>query len=445
MIPDTDTHILVAGGGASGLCAAIHAARAGGRVTVLERGHVPCRKLAVTGNGRCNLAHIDTAPPDYNESARDRLSFFLERFDTEAVVSFFHSIGVVIADEDGYLYPLSGQAQSVVAALISECERLGVRIVCDTQVRAIERLSGNDEKGERFQIKTGDGGTYHAGAVILAGGGLSGGKELGATGDLYYICERLGLDLNDRYPALVGIRTEGSLLPEDGGIRVWAGVAFLAGPEGRRLANEEGELQLTRDGLSGIPALQASGSVVRALASGSDVTAVIDLFPGVSKEGFGSLRERLLSHSAGVSVLELLSGCINGRLASMLLNRMGIAPDTAADSMDRGILGDILSGLRHVELKVIGTQGYGRAQATAGGVALEALDDDLMARDIPGIYCTGELVDVDGRCGGYNLQWAWISGAIAGSAAAGAPIEGGGARSMPTAIPDMLPRGRRRQ
>ena len=406
--------VIVLGAGAGGLTAAIHAARAGAKVLVIEKTDACGKKLSMTGNGRCNLSNLEMGPEMYNASAQEDIPTYFERFSVNETVSFFSSIGVVTQEEGGYLYPVSGQAMSVVSSLQRECDRLQVTFVFEEQVKAV---SYDDEV---LAVST-DRNRYASRAVIFATGALSGTKKCGATGDAYYILEKLGISSTERYPALVPLLSNDETLPEVSGVRAFATLTFMT-PK-KDLAAEYGEVQFTKGMLSGIPVLQASDVVAKALALGEEVTVRVDLFPSYDDDLYEALvlsvlERKELPGMERVSILDFLNGFHNSYLNETVLRKMKLSTSMKVKNISKEMLRSILMHYRRVVISVDGAASYEKAQATAGGVPLSAMTDTLMVKRTPGVFLAGELLDVNGRCGGYNLQWAWTSGAIAGKAAA---------------------------
>lgn len=404
-----DNHVIIAGAGASGLCAAIAAARDGAKVTVIEKTDSCGKKLSMTGNGRCNLANLNVSPKDYNPSAQKRMADFLKRFGVKETTDFFTSLGLVIISEDGYLYPVSGQASTVVNVLCNECKRLGVEFIFNEQVKLITKM----ENGQ-FEVKTSSG-HYSAHAVILAMGGLSGPKTTGSTGDGYYICEKLGMNKKDTYPALVSLNSDDETLPKESGVRALCNVSFFIGDE--EICSEYGEIQITSKGISGIPVMQASALIAEHISKKRPVMASINFFPSYSDEEFDVLVNAMLELPGERRLFELLEGFCNSNINEMILKRMKISGNMKLRNVGESMIRCILYKYRDVRIDISGTGDYKKAQVTRGGISLGDLDDNLQCRTMPGIFVTGELCDVDGRCGGYNLQWAWTSGYIAGEAA----------------------------
>ncbi len=337
------------------------------------------------------------------------MKLWLKEFGVNEVTEFFSSLGLVIVSEDGYLYPISGQASSVVSVLMGECLRLGVEFVFGEQVK---RVIKNDDGF--FTVKT-DKNEYGAKAVILAMGGLAGPKSTGSTGDGYYICEQLGLSKKDTFPALVPLLSSDETLPSKSGVRAIARVTFMIGDG--EIAKEYGEVQITEKGISGIPVMQASGMVAEHLAKGRPITASIDFFPGYSDGEFDALVKRLMSLSDDRKLGDLLDGFCNSNINEMILTRMKMSAGMKIKNVGPSMLACILYKYRDVRIDISRTDDYKKAQVTRGGISLGDLTDTLEAKNAKGVFVVGELCDVDGRCGGYNLQWAWTSGYIAGEAA----------------------------
>jgi predicted Rossmann fold flavoprotein len=401
--------IYVAGGGAAGMCAAIYAARNGAKVTIIEKNNCLGKKLSMTGNGRCNLTNLDMREEYYNASGRGRMKEWLSVFGVEDVISFFKSLGVVVKSEDGYIYPVSGQAKSVVAAMENEIRRLGVECVFGEQVKGVSALDGG-----WCLLKT-DKGSYETDAVILAMGALSGAKSTMSTGDGYYICKNIGMTIKDTHPALVGFKAApGEILPA-AGVRAEASVSFKLGDE--VIATESGEIQITTDGISGIPVMQASRDVVRFVEEKKPVYAVIDFFPDYDDSDFAALKESMLRLRDGRTLEEFLQGFANSYVTDMILGRMKLSRTMKMKNISESMASCILDNYRALRIAIDSSYGYQASQVTTGGVSLGDIGSDFSCRALPCVYVVGELLDVDGRCGGYNLQFAWTSGSIAGAAA----------------------------
>ncbi len=393
------------------MCAAIYAARSGAQVTIIEKNDCLGKKLSMTGNGRCNLTNLNISGEDYNPAARGRISKWLETYGPDEVICFFKSLGIVTLSEEGYIYPVSGQAKSVVRALEKEIERLRIEVLFKQQLKSVERTEGRDT----VEVVT-NSGRYEAEAVIIATGSCSGPKSTMSTGDGYYICRKLGMNIKDTYPALVGFKAaSGEILPSQG-VRCPAAVSFMLG--GEVLAREEGELQLTGDGISGIPVMQASRAVTKLLSEKKPICAVIDFFPEYGDQQFDILKKDMLKLRDDRTLEDFLVGFANSNITDMILSGMKLSKSMKMKNISVDMTECILDAYRAHKIFLGESYGYQASQVTTGGVSLGDIGDDFSCVNDHRIFVTGELLDVDGRCGGYNLTFAFAAGSIAGSAAA---------------------------
>lgn len=400
--------IVIIGGGAAGMSAAIFAFRNGARdICIIEKGDSLGKKLSMTGNGRCNLSNMNMDGDMFNAAARDRVNAALAAFDVKDTLTFFRSLGVVIKSEDGYLYPVSGQARTIVDALSDEIFRNKEYI----KVRFHEQLKEITPKDTGFVVRT-DKGEMSCDSVILATGGLAGPKSTLSTGDAYYMCKKLGMNVKETFPALVYITSDLPELPKDNGVRIDAKIDFLIGSE--VIASETGEVQFTKKGISGIPVMQASSEIARHLAAGRVVDAVFDFFPQMDDESYDKMVADMLSLEKNRTVGDFVKGLSNMSINDMILSRMKFNPEMKIKNISDSMLKSIIDNYRHFKIGIAAVGDYQAAQVTAGGISLGDLDENMQYKKIKGIYVIGELCDVNGRCGGYNLQWAWSSAYLAG-------------------------------
>lgn len=407
--------VIIVGAGAAGMCAAIIAARNGADVLILEKNQTVGKKLSMTGNGRCNLSHAGIVPEDYNQSARTYLPSLFRQISEKDVRDFLKSIGVLIREEEGGLYPYSGQASSVVEAFQSEIRHLGVRVIDQVQVKQVI------PKSQIFSIRTSST-LYEADAVILSCGGMAGPKSTMSSGDGYYMASRLGMKTIPPLPALVRLKSTDADLPKQSGLRIEARVSFFVREEGKRdrlIATEEGEIQITEGGISGIPVLQASAMVASALSSFSltgkqRMIAKLNLFPDYSDQEYHNICEERKTRRRNRQLGELFNGFSHSLLTEMILKRNGVKPEMAAESVSSVSLEKIFQMYRNLEISISATDSFSSAQVTAGGVDLSEVNEHLESKKVPGVFLAGELLNVNGRCGGYNLHFAWVSGIIAG-------------------------------
>ncbi len=402
------------------MMAAIQAARAGAQVTVLEHMDRVGRKLLSTGNGRCNLTNRYQAPECYRCGQPDFPKSVLERFSMEDTVEFFQELGILIKDRNGYLYPNSDQASAVLDVLRMEVEHLNIRICLSCQVRSVKK------SGKQFVIRT-DQGDVKADALILAAGSKA-APVTGSDGSGYELAKSLGHGIVTPLPALVQLRCKEKHYKQLAGIRTDVEVKLLVSgkrPEDgfREAASEQGELQLTDYGISGIPTFQISRFASIALHQGRQVKAVIDFLPQMELWQAEKLVNKRCKQMAYKTCEEWMTGLLNKKLSLVLLKLAGIQPQQRAGEVPRAKWKRLLGLMKSYETQVIAVNPYENAQVCCGGVdTKEIVPETMESRKVSGLYFAGEIVDVDGICGGYNLQWAWSSGAVAGRSAAGGYI-----------------------
>lgn len=402
--------IIIAGGGPAGMCAAIYAARNGADVTIIEKNTTLGKKLSMTGNGRCNLSNLDLNEKMYNPSAEKRMKEWLSVFGVLDVINFFKSLGIVIKSEDGYLYPISGQASTVVSAFENELKRLGVKVIFGEQLKGV-KVNGDEDS---YTVVTNQN-SYDCDRVILATGALAGAKSTMSTGDGYYICKQLGMNIKDTYPALVGFKVDESEIMPEAGVRCSAEISFTLG--GETIASEYGELQFTKDGISGIPVMQASSKIIKFVEEGKPIYAVINFFPDYDDDDFASLEKEMLRLRDDRTLKEFLNGFGNSNINDMIIRRMKMGASMKMKNISESMARSIFDNYRGCKIKLSESYGFQAAQVTSGGVSLGDIKDDMTVSGHSGVFVIGELLDVDGRCGGYNLQWAFTSGSIAGTVA----------------------------
>ena len=395
--------IVVIGGGAAGMAAAIEAAGHGAKVTLLERMDRVGKKLLATGNGRCNLMNVGEACyPGGSTFAQS----VLDKCGVAEQTVFWQELGLRLRVEDGgRVYPASGQASTVLDALRLAMDNLGVEIVTGASVKDIR-------PGKRGFTVTADAGTWHGDRVILAGGGCAQPK-LGSDGSLWSIAERLGHTLVQPRPALTQIMTDTLPIKGLSGIRVKAEVAVVKA--GRVLHEESGEVLFADYGISGVCVMQCArfaeqGSVMR-----------LNLLRGMGFEDASQAEAELLRRKAawGSQPMEkLLTGLCVPRLAGSLCMEAGIRfRDRHIGSLKDSEASALAQVLGAFMLPVKGVKGFDSAQVTAGGLDVREFDPATMAsRLVPGLYAAGEMLDVDGTCGGFNLMFAFGSGLLAARA-----------------------------
>lgn len=383
--------IVVAGGGASGLMAAIAAARKGAAVTILEQNDRPGKKICATGNGKCNLTNIEMPLDAFRGTHPKFVQEALKQFSVQDTIRFFSGLGIYTVNRNGYLYPHSGQAQSVVDVLCMEAKNLGVKIKTKEKVTGIYRE-------DTWKVRT-QGWSYEADAVILANGSKA-SNIAGSDGSGYALAKMLGHHVVKPLPALTALRCSGKTFASWAGVRIEGEVTLCI--NGIPLKSEKGELQLTGYGVSGIPVFQLSRYAIRALHENCDVSLLLDFLPEFPMESIPVFLENRRKNCPYKNEKELLIGLFPDKLIRVLTAQK-----------------DLVSAIKEFPLTVTDGMPFEQAQVCSGGVDTSEVEESTMeSRLVPGIYFAGELLDIDGTCGGYNLQWAWSSGVCAGSHAA---------------------------
>lgn len=403
--------IIVIGGGASGLVAGIAAAKEGADVTILEHMDRVGKKILSTGNGRCNMTNLAIREDCYRCSEKRFPMKVLDRFSVWDTLTFFDEIGIVTKNRNGYIYPNSEQAQAVLDNLRLEAEHAGVQTICSCKV-----LRATVRKGKQsgFQVTT-DQETYSCDKLILATGSKA-APVTGSDGSGYDLARSFGHSVIKPLPALVQLRCEGKHYKQLAGVRCEALVKLVA--DGKTLAVEEGELQLTDYGLSGIPIFQISRFASVALDHGQKVSVFVDFLPSQSREDTGRFLEQRIKRLSYRNSEDLLTGVLNKKLAMVLLKRAGILQDVKIADISTAQYKKLVTEVKAFEGVVTATNSFEQAQVCCGGVDTREIRPETMeSRLVHGLYLAGELLDVDGICGGYNLQWAWSSGMIAGRCA----------------------------
>lgn len=439
--------VAVIGGGAAGMMAAIEAARAGAIVTLIEKNPQLGKKLATTGNGRCNYTNLDMEGriggkfrgfhPEFAAPALDALP-------PEAVLDWFRAIGVEPRFRGSYVYPNSDQASAVVDALREELHRLSVKVHYNAEVKSVQRIdtdaevstakasmpgkaaSASEIREKRdagyFMIQCTDA-VVKADRVILAAGSKAAPKT-GSNGDGYFIARKLGHTIVPYVPALCGIRCAGDAFRALAGIRTEAALELVI--DGHSVDREAGELQLVDYGISGIPVFQLSRYAAYALQEGKKAAVYINFLPGFTDEAedprecalrlYRQRQQRL----AGRKMESFFTGLLHQKLGQLLLRMASVRPELPVAELSEKQLRSLASLSVRFKAECVEMNGFQQAQVVAGGVDTTEVDSCTMAsRLVPSLYFAGEVLDIDGICGGYNLQWAWASGFVAGRHAAG--------------------------
>jgi predicted Rossmann fold flavoprotein len=416
---ETNIDVLVVGAGASGLCAAVEASRAGASVLVLEKNHVPGRKILSTGSGKCNFSNSRVTPGNYHPPAAAFLKKTFAALPPADVTSFFEGLGLLwVKDEKGRLFPRSLKAQDVAGVLSNELAFRGGRVQTLTEVSAIVPAADGfaveackvppqwEKKAARGEKLT-----FRARRVILCAGGPC-YPQIGGSAGGYDLLRSLGHTVSPPAPAIVPLRSEETFLAELDGVRAEASLRLMI--DGTNIGESRGELLFTAYGVSGPAVLDLSRSAVTAMKE-YEVSIEADFFQDMKEEKLAALLKRRAALFAGRPFRHFACGLLNEKIMKAAAARCGAGWDAPVS----GELSELAAMLKSFPISISGAQGFGDAMVSAGGCALSEIDPAVFSSlKAPGLYIAGELLDLDGDSGGYNLHLAWTSGILAGRAAA---------------------------
>ena len=397
----------IIGGGASGMAAALAAAENQQvQVVLLERQARVGRKLQATGNGRCNLTNLHAAEGGYHGENASFADYAIGQFGPEATLQWFRSLGLfTVAEESGRVYPYSDQANSVLDVLRFALEKPNITVKLGFEVEKIKKTQGGFRLESREEILECD-------RLIVACGGLAGTK-LGGTMSGYRLLRALGHKCTKLRPTLVQLKSGWSGVAALKGVRANSHAAIYR--DGQLHRESTGEIQFTEYGLSGPVIFEISRD---ACQGGGQWICRLDFLPDFSE---AMLKEELMRRrETKLPVSELLTGILHNRLGRVLTQSVGISGYVPVQQLEMYELEEVCRAVKSFEVSLTEPMGMDSAQVTAGGILTEEFDDTTMeSRIVPGVYACGEVLDIDGDCGGYNLQWAWSSGHLAGTHAGG--------------------------
>ncbi|MBP3656856.1 MAG: aminoacetone oxidase family FAD-binding enzyme [Clostridia bacterium] len=395
------TDCIILGGGAGGLAAACALADTGLRITIVERLDRVGKKLLAAGNGRCNITNTDMRP-EYYAHAEGFVRAAYQSVTPQDVHAFFSSLGLMTAEEDGRVYPRSMMAASVLDVLRAGCTRENVRTLTSCEVTG---LSPSRRGGFSVQLDSGEG--LFAPVVVATMGGAA-APSMGTDGSGARLMQALGHEVTPLHPALVQLRCDHPALRSLKGLRTHAEVSLRL--DGKTAAVEDGELLFADYGVSGVCIFQLSRFVGEALAKGRQVCLSINLLPEIPEADRSAWLDSRIRITPGSTALGMLTGVFPRILSLALLREAGIHPDSPAAAITAAQRRALHGAVFSLAMPVTGTQGFRNAQVTRGGVSLDDVNPATMAsRLYDGLYLCGELLDVDGPCGGYNLHFAFAS------------------------------------
>ena len=396
----------IIGGGASGMAAALAASeKENVQVLLFERQARVGRKLQATGNGRCNLTNIHASAHNYHGQNPEFAQYALTRYDAQETLRWFRAMGLyTVTEQSGKVYPYSDQANSVVDVLRFAMQKSNIRLISGTEITKVRKTS------TVFELRT-DTETYTCDKVIIACGGLAGTK-LGGSMSGYKLLRSFGHSCTRLRPALVQLKSSWSGCVSLKGVRANCHAEIFR--NGQLFSQSTGELQFTDYGLSGPVIFEISRDVCQ---SPDLWFCRLDFLPEMDAQ---VLHDELLRRKeTQLSTDELLTGILHNRLGRVLTATAGIRSNVCANLSEADLQG-VVAAVKSLEVTLTDTLGMDSAQVTAGGIYAVEFDDKTMeSRIVPGLYACGEVLDIDGDCGGYNLQWAWSSGRLAGESAGG--------------------------
>lgn len=392
---------LIIGGGAAGLCTAVtlKKKKPSLKVAIIEQLSRVGKKLILTGNGRCNITNIDLSFENFHSEDEDFFKNVFDKFGSDETKEFFEDLGIVFTTDDrGRVYPYSLQASSVVDALRFAVEESEIDVFTETKMLSYKKNNGN------FEVKT-DKETYVGKTLLIASGLFSGGKKMGSDGSVFNFMKSSGYKTVNTTPAIVQLRTETDVVKQLKGIKVEALVTLKEGSQ--VLRKESGEVLFCVYGLSGPPIMQVSRFVERSKAP---KTVYLDLMPEFDFNALYELLEKRVKTLSLRKLEEFFTGLLNKRVGQVIVKLVGFKLSDSVDSLNSAHIKKTVSLIKALPFKVVSTTGFENSQVTAGGISLDQFDNKtMMSKKEKGLFAAGEILDVDGDCGGYNLQWAWSS------------------------------------
>lgn len=398
-------NIAIIGGGAAGLVAAIFAAREKNNVTIFEKRNICGKKILVTGNGRCNYWNKDDSISHYNTTDMDTLKKIYTEENKKDALELFNKLGIVPYIKNGYYYPYSKEATTIKNALLEEAKRLNIEIRTDFKVESITKKNG-------VFLINGEEESIEKDKVILATGSFAYYNDPESSIG-YSIAKSFGHNIIKLLPALVQLKGNENFFKDWKGIRSDVKVALYDGEE--QMKEEEGEILLTDYGVSGICIFNLSSIAARILDKKEFVNIRINFVPWLQEESLVSWLDERIEEIANMKIDGFLEGFLNSKLVSVILNISKISKDKYWKDLTNNEKELLANNIQNFNLKITGTKSFREAQVSSGGVDLNEINPLTMeSKKEKGLHLAGEILDVDGDCGGYNLSFAFISGMLAG-------------------------------
>lgn len=398
--------VAVIGGGASGLMAALAAARAGADVTIYEHNSGVGKKILASGNGRCNIINTTSSADDYSGADPQFVTYALKQLCFNYFEKFCLSIGLVLdIKDDGRCYPLSNEAKSVLIAFKSAVSKAGVKILIDTQVTAISK------KENRFIIETSSAKNLFDKVLIATGSEAA--PQLGATADGYTFAKNFGHEIMPTYPSLVQLRLNSKNHHKMAGVKTTAEVTLII--DGKLKEKVQGDILFTSYGISGLAILDISQRVSNALLNKQRVNITLNLLPRYDRQHLANIIEKLLASVPQYDIHTALCGVIPAKIATYLLEEAAISLSTTVSTLNSKEIKKLTHLLGEWKFEVSDTHGFQHAEVSGGGVSTAQINNKTMeSKLVEGLYFAGEVLDIVGKRGGYNFNFAWASGMLAG-------------------------------
>ncbi len=394
----------IIGASASGLACAYAAAKNGKQVLLLEKNDRIGRKIAATGNGKCNVANTHFDDSCYRSTDKAIINHLMNENSYNEVLSFLEDLGVPCTEKNGYYYPSSMQATTVIRALEHGVKHYGVNIVCGMCVTDVHYDSS------RFQINCGDN-IYEVKNLVLATGGCASAKH-GSDGFGFELAKKFGHSVMDAVPALVPLTSDAAFCKQLSGVRQNAKAVLKI--DGKVFYEEQGEVQFTDYGISGIVIFNMSRFANLALKKDMSVDVELDLLPDIELKALLARLIYLSEKAKYASLYDIVSGFLPDKLANVVIGLSGLASEQIASKVNGDNMLKVAKVMKSLVFHISGNRGFEQAQVTAGGVSLAEISDCFASTKKENLYLVGEILDVDGACGGYNLSFAFLSGLKAG-------------------------------
>ncbi len=391
----------IIGGGASGMMSAILLDREGIDVTIIEKNSTLGKKILMTGNGRCNYFNADITLDKYYTSDYEFLKRIVNEENILKAKEFLESIGLVPRIKNGYYYPSSNTATSVLNAFLTEIEKRKIKVILDSEVNNIKRVDNKYQVTINTKKMTFD-------KIIIAIGSKAGLKE----NENYALLESLNIKMTPILPALCPLILNGNFFNKWSGIRVEASVSIYE--DNKFIKDDLGEVQLTDYGISGICVMNLSSLVSKALYNKKKVSVHLNFLPNLKKEEIDAFLTKRDNTLYQRTVIELLESIIPYKLLYILVSKSGINSNCHYKSLTKKEKDDLISNLSDLTIDVIATKEIFKGQVVTGGIPLNRVKNTLEDKEYKGLYYTGEILDVDGICGGFNLGFAWLSSIVVG-------------------------------